>query len=123
MIASRYVGERFCKNAASVLLVLFSLTACAAERPAPEKPPVANEPDRLEKVTFTIDSKGNIDVVGTEELTVKDCSLDAESKDRCSFFDKKIQIEEMQNILFMRYKGSNCLLIGTGAKARVVCYP
>jgi hypothetical protein len=123
MSALRYVGERFCKNTASVLLVLFSLTACAAERPTPEKPPVAYEPSPIDKVSFTIDAKGNININGTEGLSVKDCSLDPESKDRCSMFDKTIQIEEIQNVFFIRYKGSNCILYGSGSKAKVVCYP
>ncbi len=122
------IGQ-FTKMAASAALIAFSMSACAAEKMRPEKPvppeqpPVTNESTPIDKVTFTIDAKGNVEVVGAEGLSAKDCSLDSEAKDRCSFFDKKIQIEEVQNIFFMRYKGSNCVVVGVSTKARLICYP
>lgn len=114
--------RRFCKNLASVSLVLTSLSACAVDKTY-QDPPVTPESDPLAKVTFTIDSKGNISVNGVEGLSVKDCALDSESKDRCAIFDKKVQVEELQNIFFIRYQGSNCILYGSGKKAKSVCYP
>lgn len=118
-----HFGGRVFKNAASVALILLSMTACAIEKGHPEKPPKPEGPSPIDKVTFTIDAKGNLNIVGAEGLSVKDCSLNSDAKDRCSFFNKKVEIEELENIFLMRYKGSDCVVVGFRMGAKLICFP
>jgi len=102
----------------------FGLAACSeAEKPRDPETPPTSEADPLKEVSFVIDSKGNIDIKNPGNTRVEDCSLDPQAKDRCSIFDKKIQVENLETMTFIRFKGSDCVMIGFASRARLVCVP
>jgi hypothetical protein len=123
MNALHYLGKNFCKNAASALLVLFSLTACAAER-YPEKPPVSTEPDPLKGVTFTIDPNGELIIKDSNGKPIGDrCSTDPKAENVCSIFKQghEVQIEQMSNISLTKYHGSpQCYLMIINGRAYII---
>lgn len=120
MKALRYSGKRFCKNAASAVLVLLSLTACA-DKDNQNKP---SEPGPLKEVTFTIDAEGGFTAKDADGKPIGTaCSSNPKSPDACPIFDPnhKVQVENMSNISLVKYSGSpQCYLVIVNGVAYVL---
>lgn len=113
-----YLGKRLGTKLAAGLFVVFGLAACS-EAEKPTDPDTQPAPE----VTFTIDSRGNLNFKDTDGKPLgTQCSTDPKDPNACPIFVEghKVQVEQLSNVSIIKYHGSpQCYLIFVNGVAYV----